>query len=307
MGAITSSTLKSKTAKDIAKAADDWFGRRDGKARWIDIPLGKTGTWWAASYEKIRDLIPKQERKIADRYRDGLKDWLDTWSKDPQMNYGFVEMVDGIKKHFGELIKTINAATLGARPGANQKDVDNFRSAGFSVLMALSAGFESVQRKEDFDLTLKKTELATKADGAYERWGDPPPEFRIDRNEKSADYWSAKKVAGEDPEAQAQIAEDLEKLEDPAQKKEWPAALKRLATNLEVVTAKDKEHTREVAGMLVVEAVRRPLGCLRDGAEQPSSPGPVTSKEVTLTDAANLRRLAYDHWEKEPKGPEENR
>ena len=299
MGDITATMFQNPRAAAIAKEAETWFGRGSGQAGYIDVPLQKTGDWWAEAYEKTRPLLTDDERKTGDRCRDTLKPWLNDWSDNPE-HRTYDDMIRGIENRFNELVTKLNVTALGART-ANQDDVNDFRNRGFSAMMAVSAGW-CAKRGEDFELNLKKTKVTTLCDTMHERFGDPPRLMQIGKDESPSDYWQARSPT--DVPARDQITKDLSTVNDKtASADKIKDAYDRLSENLLQVTdpkygAASGGYT-EASGMLFVEAVRSPLGCLR-----PDQPETGMSMEVQkknpkeLVDELNtLNKKGADHLE----------
>lgn len=285
MGDIIAGTLKNDPAKTIVRDAEKWFGRPQGKADWTEVPLKKTGDWFYAFYEKVSD----RDDAIPKYFAKQLRDRLNEWCENPSMT----DKVKSASTLFGELLDKIgNITALGAKAGIEGKDAQAFRSAGFSIMMALGAGYESGLNGDDFKETFAKTRLAERSDRVHERYGGPPKDFQIDVNEDPATYWESKRPAEADHEILDQIKEDLQTLEKPSSASERTRAFDRLGRNLDQVTGSKLEE-RGVMGMLTVEAFRKPLGCLRK--DQPDSGelgSRVASKSLKGKDYEKLSELS---------------
>jgi hypothetical protein len=302
MGDFTKTVLKTDPANDLAAAADQWWRRGSSKVKCIDVSLTSTGDSWKKAYDNVSKLLTGSVKKNADGRAQGLQQLLNTWSGARKDD---ADLVKNIKQWFSGLLDELKGTPLYGGTKQAQQDVDNFRSTGFSVMMAVSAGYESAKTNQDHDTTFKKVKLTTRCDSVHDRFGDPPMDWRIDRSEPADRYWQAKapKVA---PDSPTQIGTDLGTLAstntDP---KIVAAAFDSLTTNLDSLTDSQSEQ-KGVAAMFFVEAVRKPLGFLRGPGEQPNAGKPKNGEWMSrilsdqqVKDLEKVAEANFTEWRKE--------
>lgn len=296
MGDIITGTIKSQPAKTTAEAALAGFGRSEGKAEWRDVPSSKTGDWFYDTYKKVHD-----GSAITEYYAKELRDKLNDWSKNPSIT----DRVQAATVAFQELLEKMpNITALGANPAIKVQDAQEFRSAGFSAMMALSAGYESGLHGDEFKETFAKIGLAERLDREYERYGGPPKEFQIDRNEEAGPYWETKRPTEADPKVLAAMKKDLDTVDKSSSSTERTAALERLAKNFEKVTD-PKLESRGLMSMVTAEALRKPLDCMRPDQPNEGRGGPVASKTLSSLEAKQLETLAIKNKERYERELEE--
>jgi hypothetical protein len=205
--------------------------------------------------------------------------FLNDWESISRHSSAEFQQIDSIRGLFSSLQANLPPASLDDRAKFDGDAVNACRNAGYTVLLTLGAVYESQASGNpgpgDFGEKLAETKAAETCDRIYERVGEPDQAFQIGRNQTASEFWLTKAFGVVPKDVVTLVGEinDTFKAIEPDPKKPPSTsmtrteALKTFSSQLDTLDAKTAEispELRDVTGMLVVEAARKPLKILRE-------------------------------------------
>jgi hypothetical protein len=220
-----------------------------GTWTWTPPAQGKFSTWWDACFDPMvkQQLLNPQESVTAIPFSDKFSEALQEWDKGDHTQ----QLAGSIVGKFRALMdKLPGRQEFYSRTRGNQGFQDlyeEFIGRSRSVVEAILTTVESNFRKEPYELTLAKLEVARIADLD----GRPSSSlYWLDPGETPASYWSGK--AGFVPPGLQKInqalTENLKALEDPARFDQRP-----LAEQIQILKDLGENYTQLRSGL------RRPV------------------------------------------------
>lgn len=304
MGDILSGFMKSQRGEVIAADATNWFGGPQGTPRWAaDLPDKQIGSWWAKRYDAVRSMLTTPEKTLGDPIRNQLEMYLDDWSSRSDHTQADWQQMDSVHRGFSSLLDAIQLSGLATRPNYDAQGINDFRSAGFTTLLVLGAAYER-QAPGEFPEKLAAARLAAECDRIHDRVGDPPIEHQIRKQEQASAYWLVKSFSSPLYKTALKVKASLEALEsdpknpvDPSDPQQRALRIQALGDLVEQIdelqgeASKLSADVRDATDMLIVEAVREPLGAPR--ANQPDDKLPL--RGVSDKDLARMAEAARQY------------
>ena len=210
MGQILTNFYKSNFARWVSSDLDKLFPN----AGWTPPTENMYGGWWEARFDPMwQKVLTPQEQATTWPIRDQLSDALRKWDKGDHSEQlsGYIV---GLYRKLLEKLPSREQLLKRTSDAYNDPVVDRFWDGARSVVEATLTRIESVERSEEYDLTMAKYEVARKADAD----GRPTKELWVSDGETPAAYWESNQefVPPELRKISQDLIESLKVLEDPA-------------------------------------------------------------------------------------------